>query len=157
MPTIGTHSLFAHCKCFWNRQRLLYRNTALLLFSIHHPPSWYRNTALLLFSIHHPPSWFVRINCLQTGLHGFVKPDSDSSNWLRETGKSGTCLGLVGKSIMPSVIIGWWMKCWWCWLYFLLGMSWKSVCTAWYMWCNVVWLTTQPAVTNWADRSFVVL
>jgi len=49
----------------------------------------YRNIGLRL---HHRPSWFVRRNRLQIG---FVKPVSDSPNWLRETGKSLTGLTLV--------------------------------------------------------------
>ena len=45
--------------------------------------------------LHHQPSWFVQLNCLQTGLLGFIKLVSDSSNRLCGTGKCQTGLLLV--------------------------------------------------------------
>ena len=63
-----THLLFADCKRkLRNRQRLLYKNMAV--------PS-----AILVRSTKPSPNWFAR----------FVKPVSDSTNRLRETGKSYT-------------------------------------------------------------------
>jgi len=53
------------------------------------------NTYCIGIWLHHLPSWFVRLNRLQTSLLGFIKLVSDLSNWLHETGKSQTGLGLV--------------------------------------------------------------
>ena len=85
--------------------------------------------------LRHLPSRFVLLSRLRTGLLGFVKPVSDTSNRLRETRKSRTSSGLVWQSITPHVC---------CWhgagiLQFQLPLLWCQV-------KNIIYHTVKDAI-----------